>query len=298
MSLMNILIIVETPLQLLCAYEAIKSKQSKYTLILRCTSVGNNDIQLIRCAKLLNLEYIEINAFVGKKLMVALTLISFLFKFRLFGKYDEVYFGSLFSNYQKLLSKFFFKNKVFFMDDGMASLLTKEFNLNTFSFFNLPPSSKALRKKHNFESLRLLLRDYDNNKVGHYFVGQPFIDKEMITIDEYKRMVETASSTVGFLYYIPHRVERKETIELVLSGIENVKVININECIELYFVMNGFYPEGIHTCCSTSIYTLSKLFPTANMNVYLPRDDRITNLEHWVDVKNVILSIEKIVSRD
>lgn len=294
---MSIVLIIETPLQLLCAYEAIKISKGDYKLYVRCTKIGKNDEQVVQMLDYLKLEYTLIHASVGSNISLFFAVLKFLFFSLKIKKIDRLYIGSYFSKFQRLLSMFFWKKELFFLDDGMATLLVyKQVDkANFFTFFNLESRSGKRVETHSFKNLKVLRKNLDE-KEGNFFIGQPFIDKNMIEREEYIGFILQSLEMVGNekIYYIPHRVESKLELDNISKISDRIKVIETNECIELFFIKSGFNPLKVFTCCSTSIYSLSLLYPACSFVSFTSADKRILNLPHWPNINELISSIDKI----
>lgn len=295
---MNIVLVVETPLQLLCGYEAIKTNKGNYKLYIRLTNVGRNDSQLLAMSTFLGLKYTVIKAGVDSKISMTVALLKFVFYDLNIKKYDRLYLGSYFSNYQYVLSNFIRKDHLYYLDDGMATLLAGKIiknEANFFTFFNLSEKKGIYLERHSFEYLQKMQSTADKS-YRCYFIGQPFIDKNMIEFEEYIGFIEKSIEEVGDkqLYYIPHRVERADTLEKISNLSDKIEIIETEECVELFFIKSTFKPEMILTCCSTAVYSLSLIFPHSKMVSFMPKDERITSLEHWDEVENLIAQIKKI----
>ncbi|WMN61180.1 hypothetical protein NI389_07285 [Pseudoalteromonas xiamenensis] len=123
---MKSLFIVETPLQLMCAYEAIMGKhKDNYVLVLRESGAGNNDEQMTRVAQLLQLEYIKCKVHIDSVFRDTLKELFTLTRL-LCVKYQELYLGSYFSRWQMMLRRVIRFNKLNLMDDGVATFLAQK----------------------------------------------------------------------------------------------------------------------------------------------------------------------------
>ncbi|UOB52337.1 hypothetical protein [Acinetobacter junii] len=259
------LYIVESPLQLLCAYEAISvNKNETYQLLIRQTGRGLNDKHLISCANRLGLDY-KIFVLHTTNIYIGLLRNFFLWCSLYFKKYERVYFGSVYSSALSFINNFIKKKEVIYLDDGAATLraqfemCNKEKNIcNLFTFFNIEPLQGQNITKHNFEKIKEKNKNYINEKI--YFIGQPVHAMKGFSEEDYIRCVREVANKCNegdFLHYIPHRVEDLNKI----NNIPNIKVIKSNVPVEMYFMENkGSIPKEIYSCYSTALITLPLLF--------------------------------------
>ena len=284
------LVIVETPLQLMCGYEA----DTRALFILRLTGRGSNDEQIINVANLLDINYIEVfipteKPVLGlfKNLKVIAGLLRNRFKF--------VYFGSYFSGVNKLLARVLRFETCSYLDDGVATLMLKDSlaeNINIFTFLDVPETNNLKVVRHRFCKLKEVFRC--DGVLGEYFIGQPFVDKNMMTSDEYISYIQDAvADSASELLYIPHRVESEGSIERV-SQLDGVKILRLNVCIELYFLSKNIMPKKIYSCSSTALLTLSILSPSTDCVAYIGRDPRIKALPHIDDIISSFEAVDSI----
>ena len=127
MSLWNVknrvLFIVETPFQLLCAYEYIQRIDSEYDLFIRKSMVGINDEQINMMITDLELK---VTTFLRVKPGCKQHLIIACLKFLFYSSrsYSQVVLGSFFSGLQQFLAKLVFKKNLVLLDDGVASAIS------------------------------------------------------------------------------------------------------------------------------------------------------------------------------
>ncbi|WP_151717006.1 polysialyltransferase family glycosyltransferase [Acinetobacter sp. TUM15071] len=276
------LYIVESPLQLLCAYEAIHvNRNVPYQLLIRQTGRGLNDKHLINCANQLGLDY-KIFVLHADNIYVGLLRNLFLLFCLYFKYYERVYFGSVYSSALNFISYFIRRRELVYLDDGAATLRAqfemskKEKKVcNWFTFFNIDPLSGQKVIKHNFEKIKE--KNKKNINEGKYFIGQPVSAMKGFSLEDYMRCVREIANKCEsneFLYYIPHRVENLDLI----NNIPNIKVVKPTVPIEIYFLENkGSIPKEIYSCYSTALITLPVLFlgikATAIKNKYMIKNE-------------------------
>lgn len=260
------LYIVESPLQLLCAYESISENNQPYTLLLRMTGRGNNDLHLINCAQSLDVNF--------QKIVVRTEKVKFDLLLNIFNilrlsakKYETVYLGSYYSNFLKILKKLFKCNEIYYLDDGLATLraqkeiLKKQVPVNWYTFFELKGISDQKIIRHDFKNVKKKLTDKKSD--GCYFIGQPYHLMNGYTKEDYLSAVKVAMehSQTGKLKYIPHRVEDVS----VIKDLNNLEIVELNIPVELYFISIDTIPESIYSCYSTALITLNSLLPNINI---------------------------------
>lgn len=277
------LFIVESPLQLLCAYEAIQKYESKkYILLLRQTGRGLNDLHLKNCVIKLDLEYQE---FILRTEYIKFDFLrSIFFWICIFcRKYEIVYLGSFYSSALRLIKKGLRADNFFYMDDGAATLraqseIRKNIHLkvNWFTFFNLHPVSNQEIHHHNFQKLKEVFSKEE--KLGSYFIGQPIEFMMGFEKKDYIRCVRSIAqnfSATEPLKYIPHRIENIKYIE----NIENIEIKILDLPIELYFLSsNVAIPKVLYSCYSTALISLKSIFPEVDV-VYIKNNNNIQKIE-------------------
>lgn len=259
------LYIVESPLQLLCAYEAIQIEdQNEYYLLIRQTGRGSNDQHLLTCAKKLGLTYHLITIRADRVIFDLLKNIFFLIKI-LSESYNKTYFGSCYSSFLKLIRKVSRQKEIFYLDDGAATLRAQQeivesnsLRVNWFTFFDIQAIEGQDIVHHSFNNLRKKL--IKEKQEGHFFIGQPVEHMLGYSVEDYINCVSFAAQQCvgsGPLIYIPHRVE---DISL-LKEIPNLRIVRLEMPLELYFIFNcDYFPEKIYSCYSTALISLRVLF--------------------------------------
>lgn len=258
------LYIVESPLQLLCAFEVITIDNQPYELLIRKTGRGLNDVHLLNCVKILDLNYTLF------ELRPEYLFIDFSKNFVLFirlymANYNKVYFGSIYSSALKLIRKFLTYETALYLDDGAATIRAqleisknKLDKVNWFTFMNLQPLDNQLILKHSFMNLKEKFKKKISS--GVFFIGQPVEIMMGFEIEDYGRCVSKIAASLEngeTLKYIPHRVEKIEHI----INIPNIEILYLDVPIELYFLTCvGNLPQKFYSCYSTALITLSCLF--------------------------------------
>jgi hypothetical protein len=288
------LYIVESPLQLLCAFEKSFS-QSNVTFVIRMNGNSNNDNQILEVAGVLKINYIKK---VLRPNRIKFDLIkNIMFFIRLLYSFDTYYLGSYHSKLLAFIRIFINDRKVVILDDGVATLLAQEEmkernkSYNIFTFFELSPLPRQNVEQHSFGNLVQCFNiDYKNNK-GSYFIGQKVVESGIITTEYYISIIAYAAQLAGSkkLIYIPHRGEGESVIASIKS-IEGVEVRYLNKPVELYFLHEEIPPEVVYSIISTALNTLSIISRKTELFALIPRSLSEQKVPH---IAQIISQLER-----
>lgn len=141
-------------------------------------------------------------------------------------------------------------------------------NTEIFSIFQFP-NCVTKYKENTLDTLR-------NNSENHVlqlttcdvFIGQGSVDeKNRITVDEYIKMIKSSLKNSEYpLLYIPHRTEASHVTEKV-KNINNITYHQPKFPIEIELSKNKIIPNKIIGLSSTALYTLSKIYPHAKIQL-------------------------------
>ncbi len=315
------LFIIQAPLQVLEAYEAINIFSIKNPHILvRYSGNKNNDFQIQFLIKLLNLEEFVLDSFklIGdpnNRVKYSLQFVHFLFKF-LKERYDKspyeyIFLPEYYSGFSRTIYNLFFRKEkdIFFMDDGVATLYTqrklfsKDFSKNLFTFFDsLEAYPNQILKKHNFENLKKFIFSKNINipkKEEVVFIGQAFYESKIMSIENNVRLVKQVSELFKDknIVYIPHR--RESELKLYkINNIENVSIKKIFYPIELFTYFECYIPSKFVSFVSTALFTLNKLYDSNiialnfNYNNYGRKENMKLTYEELKKINIKVLDIE------
>jgi hypothetical protein len=270
------LIIVETPFQLLCAYEYLRKNQTNFSLYIRKSGVGSNDQQMSAMVRDLDIQ-------VTKELLVRpgrksdYLLASLVFLFGGLHCYDKVVLGSFFSGFQRMLSFVSIKKEVVLLDDGVATLLADRIiserggKYSVFSIFDLNRENYINYDMNRFDSIA---GEYDcksNNDYAVFFIGQKLVDIGAVDMAAYIRILEFAvsESPGSIVHYIPHRTESSECLEAI-EKVEGLQLLHADVAVEYFMLRNKWRPQKIYSVNSTALFTLASLFPSARSVAMIP----------------------------
>lgn len=268
------LILAESPLQLLNAYEVIQHfKLENYTLLVRFSKKDGNDSQLSSVLEKLSFDHdnvIKLSVSAGKRNVVdylKLLSIRVLSVFAVY-KYKNVYSGNYDSGFFRLIVKRFQRNDVFLMDDGNKSIriqseFSKENFLHLFTMFDLKPFAGQKIIKNDYSSIRIM-----GNNAGHandkvLFLGSGMSEIGIVTEAYYLKLIRSISNhyeTLGLkVIYVPHRAETETKLKEIQSS-HNIEITRLNYPIELFGIYQDFRPALICSFCSTAILTVKMIY--------------------------------------
>lgn len=272
----KVLVLVETPFQLLCAYEYSRKNPSCISLYIRKSGVGSNDQQMSAMVRDLKLKIKkEFLVRPGKKIDYILSVLGFLFSE--FHRYDKVVLGSFFSGFQKMLSSVVLKNEVILLDDGVATLLADRIiseqggKYSVFSIFDLDKKNYVNCEVNRFDSIAGEYDCKENKEYAAFFIGQKLVDIGAMDMAAYVRVLECAvrESSESVVHYIPHRTESLECLEIV-KRVKGLQLLHADVAVEYFMLRNKWCPQKIYSVNSTALFTLASLFPSARAVAMIP----------------------------
>lgn len=273
------LAVVETPLQLLCAYEALEDNRNAYT-ILRLTGAARNDKQVLTLARQLNLRCITVK--VPPRQPWAMLRAIWTLRHLLLRNYEVVYLGSYFSRFIRSIA-LLFRGPVFILDDGVATLLaqTKIQNSRQFdsiyTFLPVKPLQGQTCIRHSFERLAARFRSPDTACIGTYFIGQPLVENGLVNENRYHSLIrDCVKESNDTIIYIAHRAESEYYLKK-LGDIPGIAVQYVDVPVELYFLMEVPPPKIVYSSISTALFSLSLLLPDSKIEAK-PLSDLYNNV--------------------
>jgi hypothetical protein len=296
----NALIIVESPLQLLCAHEAISYFKVNSRFYIRLSNNEVNNLQMKSIVKDLNIDNVEYLELAPKKdFKTLLKMFKYLIILKL-KKYDYYILGDYLSGFIKQFIKISSQKKIILLDDGVASfkiqreLKKKSLPLTLYTMFNIEKFDNQQIYINKFVTLK---NKYNNkNQSDDIFIGGKLVDLDIVSMNTYIKVIKHAltNSNGNKILYFPHRGTSKEVINEIVS-IENIEVIYPDTTVELYLLKKGINPKNIYSILSTALFTLSTIYDNVNVIAYKPifnKNDREDDIEKLYlimeDIKNSI----------
>lgn len=263
----EMLIIVESPFQLLCAYEFIKQYSINYKLYIRLNHCENNNAQLKHIVERFSIKGVHYFYFPKRHMILLLThCIRFLFCLRYFK-------GVVIGNYQSVLLstivRFVSRKKVWLLDDGTATFTIQKqieqekktpFNLYTILPINALPGQKI--EFHSLRHVKELMnnKNFKTIKSSNIFIGGNLVDVNVLKLSQYLDIIQRAESMCqGGLLYIAHRGSSKKVLESI-KAIDNVDVVLPSLPIECYLLEEKLVPVDIFSVFSTAVYSLAAIY--------------------------------------
>jgi len=306
----RIFFIVESPLQLLSALEAIfLLKPYNYLLIVRYSEQRNNR-QLTKIIQDLDVDtrYIK---FVHFDSQINIKNSYKIFKFMLWmvikkREVKEIYLGDYNSKILTLLRKYVFnKNKIYYLDDGVATLnIQKNFSKDNFyhlfTMYNLPPLDKQKITQHHFLYLKNYFKmDTLEKETVVLLLGNKFYEEKLISKEYFFQSLEQLLSFYPDqkIRYIAHRDEETEKLKY-LEQYYGFDVVQYDYPIELYGLYEKKIPSEIVSFLSTALLTMKMIYVDVNVTAYrinlnelLDRKEGFSNIykvyENYLDVKDL-----------
>lgn len=283
------LILVETPLQLLCACEYMRTNNEDFRLCLRKSYAGINDQQMDAMVTELGVKVDWIfQVKPGDKAAYAKALVVFIFFH--FPVYNKIVIGSYYSGLFKVFSSIALKKDLVLLDDGVASLLADKLikekmpkKYSAFSIFSLDPTTYKNYQLNSFDSIAREYACVENPEYAIFFIGQmQLVDRGMMGMDAYIRVLEAVIKEADgrVVHYIPHRNENPESI-MRIKALGGIEILCADVAIEYFMLRNRWYPQKIYSIISTALFTLASLFPKAETTMVRPSSLKTGKFAHY-----------------
>lgn len=266
---MNNIFLIESPLQLLNAYEAhayFKLDNPLYIVRLSNDKINDNQIlKLINYLLVKNKIIVKINS--RKKNLfdiLKISLIKFFFILKE-KRFNKIFVGNYESGFFSLLLKKINKKKLILLDDGAKSIITqKNFsnknNIDFFSIYDLKPYTNQNIFKNNFDKLK---EKIISKKVAKQtlFLGSKLSEIGIVDEKYYINFIEKVSLyfSNNSIVYIPHREENTEKIKNI-EKIKNVEIKYLDYPVEFYGINENININIVGSFYSTALYTMQNIY--------------------------------------
>lgn len=269
------LLVVESPLQLLNAYEAINYFElDNYKLVIRLSSSEKNNQQIARLVTILDfdknaVEYVSINEF-NRTFLDLIKLAWYRIRFIPSAwSINRVFIGNYSSGFLSLIRAQFIKRKIILLDDGSSTIeiqkgFSSAFYYDIFSMYEIEPyngqnvylNSYSRTKASPKENLIL-----DSESV--LFLGSGLAEINIVSTSEYIQLMSKVEKIYAKnnkrVLYIPHRSEEREKLEII-EGFSNFSILNIDYPVELFGVFNARMPSVVSSFYSTALLTMRDIY--------------------------------------
>ena len=271
---MNNICFISSGFQLLNAYEYSKVFNLQFSYYAFFDS-ENEKKQLLNTADHLNIKKIYLIKRI--KILTHIYLLLFFLK-----SSNNLIIGNLKDNHMLFLTKLFTYKKIILIDDGISTLDSYKYynskNYNSFkypkklvffSIFDLGDDSSSIKNNFNF-SIDL----QKNNSDEVFFIGQPM--ENILGEDEYYRVLNKIKALNPTLTYIAHRRDSEKKL-LFIGEVMGIRILKLNEIIELNLLKSKFLPSKIISFYSTSLITLKLLFKDKIMVNYVFKNEMLND---------------------
>lgn len=263
-------LIVESPFQLLCAYEAKSYFDIEHPVFfVRYSRNYINDLQMDNVIKFLNLDNIE-KIFIRSKNKSVLDYLKIYFykvKFQFLSKsIKEYYVGNYKSRFIKTIICFKNRSKIVLLDDGSKTInIQKEFSqnyfFNFFTCYNLRNIKNQNLFENQFSSFRKRLQKLKKTE-NIILLGSKLHEVGLISEEYYIELVNKISNYFKekTIIYIPHREENKNKIQIIDQQNKNIIVKELLYPVELLGIYENEIPYIIASFYSSALYTMHKIY--------------------------------------
>lgn len=266
------ILFVESPLQLLNAYEAVNFFElDDFYYVIRLSGNVNNDKQIkeiVNRLGIVNCVFLNLNA-QNKKIVDYLILLLYRFKFIFSSKnIEKIYIGNYDSKFLSLIMKQFINEKIVLLDDGSKTFeIQRTFkpsqHLNLFTMYDILPVGNQIVYKNSYNRILELLRDenviFDNSSV--LFIGSKLSEDGAISDKYYIALLNEISEFYKgkTIVYVPHRDESKSKLKEI-GAINNVEIKVIGYPIEFFGLYESVIPATISSFFSTALMTMKGFY--------------------------------------
>jgi len=327
---MKYLIVIQSQLQAINAYEFIKNKniiEINYDILL----ISNENKHTNKNIKNL-LNYLFKKKYFIEEIDLSNLISIFKFKNNIkhykirFNKYNNIIFGNLTSLKIRYFINCLKKNNIL-IDDGTETInydylknnnlqvnentqfLSKTKYIIAKFFFNLdynvPKVDYFFTYFYKIKNHKIIYNNLANFKKSFYkndfinstqsfFIGQPLYINGPISYENYKKLILELNNKFDKkdFVYILHRHESNNMINFLKSN--NIKYKLLNECFEFYLIIHRIKPKNILSISSTALITCNLIVDkkiTKISKIYLKN----TDFKRYPDFLNIDNCINKYI---
>jgi hypothetical protein len=262
------LLFVESPLQLLNAYEAInKFNLINYKIVIRLSSEELNDKQMkniVNYLKIDNISYILIktkNRTIFDYAKLIFNRIQYLFT-----KVDKVFIGNYHSGFLNLIMKQFNKKKIILLDDGSKTIaiqndFTENNFYNIFSMYDIKAILNQKIYKNEYSCITKICKNKETRNQDILFLGMKLSEYGIISEEYYMELITKISNYYNDknIIYIPHRGESQKKLSLI-EEYKNISIKYLEYPVELYGLYEDTIPYKVASFYSTALLTMKNIY--------------------------------------
>ncbi len=267
------LICIESPLQLLNAYEAIEYfNMHNYKLLIRYSNSDSNDKQIKKLINILkidpiNIEEIKINTS-NKSLPDLFKLLFYRYRY-IFNtiKFNKVLIGNYRSGFFSLIQKQFNKNQIILLDDGVKTIdIQKEFtdnlNYDLFTMYDITSLKSQHIYTNHFNHIKRFFDktlELEDNKI--LFLGSKLSEMNIISEKHYLELINQISKFYKYqnIIYIPHREEDQNKLTKI-GYINNIEIKTIDYPVEMFGLFESKLPNVVSSFYSSALMTMQNIY--------------------------------------
>jgi len=255
------IIYVDSPFQLMQAYELVCEKNNIKRIYVRLNDQFENNNQLLNIIDfydMTNVTVINISALYQKLYhYVKFTIIAFFIK--------EFVIGDSKSTLFKLLIIFHSNSKFILLDDGVSTINSPEENA-VFKRFTIFSHYVNFPIINNFYHLKEKLKL--NGELKHIIIGGKFISEGICSESTYhqalSRIVQNLTKTIPIIY-VPHRGETNQQLDK-LKKLFAIDIDRTKLPIELISAELNISPASLSHVLSTAVYSMRVIY--GNLPIY------------------------------
>ncbi len=265
------LLFVESPLQLLNAYEAVSYFNLKnYSYIVRLSNNEANDKQIINLLKLLKINKTDVQ-YIYLRTMNRTSydyskLLFYRYKYIFVKNIDKIFIGNYESGFFKLFIKQFSKQSIILLDDGAKTLsiqnkFTNTKNYNLFTMYDIEALENQKNYINSYRQVLSKIKELSINQDEILFLGTKLSEVGIINEEYYIKLIQNICNYYSNkkIVYIIHRGESKEKLNLVQKN-KNIVIKQLDYPIELYGLYEKEMPFKVSSFYSTAILTMNKIY--------------------------------------
>lgn len=268
---------MESPFQLIQALE-VASCAEKYLLIIRLNDLERNNIQLKKMVSLFSLKnVIYLNARYKSALLfyaVPFLLMTMVAKKCFVGDENSIIF--------RLLKRLILNKKVWLLDDGVATLNSKEDS----SYRRLTIFKTVEGDYNNLSECRDLIQSRPLFREANIIVGSKLVEEGICTKEVYYSILEAMAKDIGLqnseIIYVPHRGEAESNLVQIADKF-NFELVRNSLPIELIAIEFDVHPVRVVSVLSTALYSMSLIYDNAEFRVYPLSYDSIDSRREGIE---------------
>lgn len=309
------LFIVDTPLQVMCAAEAIRIFGiQQYSIIFPCDPNENRKDQTVNMLSLYKLDYEEIDFHAYNAKHILIDIVRGKYK----EKYERAFIGNAYDVFHHCLALAYLKKKgnIVYLDDGAATMRFFDNNYHIIKKTNTLILEKLLGVIAFFKNIKMfeyfftLYYDYTTHKNVYpnnlticssikkelsnevFFIGTnssvyvnsadltmaQFVDSLKFCFDDLRKRHNECK-----LIYIPHGRDNNGEIKALCEK-SNVEYRRLSQNIEIYITQLPSCPKAVAGFVSSALFNIRKISPDTDVVNYYPHNSSGVNVPSTLNI--------------